>query len=73
MLVFSLVCFCPQGMFTYLKVAMGLETMRIFVSKFAEIQRKPFKLPIIFGRNLNWRIVAFLVGYSGLYRVEHLN
>lgn len=59
-------------MSTYLKVAIGLETMRIFVSRFAAIKQSPLQLPLIFCRNLNWRIVAFLVGYAGAYRVEYL-
>lgn len=52
----------------YLKAAIGLETMRILVSKFANIKQSPARLPIIYARSLNWRIVAFLVGYAGAYR-----
>lgn len=55
----------------YFKVAIGLETMRILVSHFSKIKQSPLQLPMIFGRNLNWRIVSYLVGYSGAYRVNN--
>lgn len=61
--------FIGAGVSTYLKVGVGIETVRLLFGHFAQIRRSPLAVVTVFRRHMNWRLIGFLGAYAALYRV----
>lgn len=62
-----------SGFKTYLNLGIVLEAVRILFNSFGAIQSAPTKVFQIYAAKINLRLIAFLVGYATLYRVEIKN
>lgn len=62
--------FIGTGISTYVKIGVGIETVRLLFSQFNAIRRSPLAVLQVFRQHMNWRLIAFLGTYAAMYRVR---
>lgn len=62
--------FIGAGISTYMKIAVGIETVRLLFGQFAAIRQSPLAVLQVFRQHMNWRLIAFLTSYAAVYRVS---